>query len=204
MEKTLFMVHARIEQRCVLVIVGLALTITSYAQWNIKGGLDLSSLTSSSDVKSEMGFHLGVGYDVPLSSKFYFQPGILFASNGFDFKSTCIVEKASVSMYALEIPLDFSFRPQISNNIKLVTEFGMFVRYGLFGNKKYIFTDSEMLKESSFQTYNRFDTGANLGIGLAYDNLALICFYQFGFLNVEKAIDKLKHKKIRLSINYMF
>ena len=90
------------------------------------------------------------------------------------------------------------------NNIKLVTEFGMFVRYGLFGNKKYIFTDSEMLKESSFQAYNRFDTGANLEIGLAYDNLALICFYQFGFLNVEKAIDKLKHKKIRLSINYMF
>lgn len=195
---------SKINRKGLFLLICLTMTMTSFAQWNVKGGMDFSSLAGSEEVRSEVGFHLGVAYDIPFSSKFYFQPGMLFVSNGFDFRPSLIVKKASVSMYALEVPLNFSYRPQIGNNIKLITELGFYARCGLFGNKDYVFVDGEKQKESSYHAYNRCDAGVNLGIGLAYKKVSLICAYQHGFTKAEKDIDKLKHRKVRVSINYLF
>lgn len=191
-------------RKLLLLLIFSIFIVKSFATWNIKGGIDFSGLTSLGEAKSEIGFHIGTVYDLPLSSNFYFQPGLLFTSNGFKFKENFVIKKANVSMYAFEIPLILSFRPKITNDLKLLTDFGFYTRYGLFGTKKYEFIDNSIKKESSYNVYNRSDFGLNLGIGLSYNKISIIGNYQVGFTNAEKNVNAIKHKKIRLSIGYSF
>lgn len=186
------------------LLICIVFTTNIFAQWGIKGGIDLSTLTLYREAKSQVGFHLGAIYDIPMSSKFYFQPGLLFTSNGFDFKKNILVKKANISMYAIEVPLLFSFRPRIGNKIKIITNFGLYARYGLFGTKKYEFTDNTSKKESSYGPYNRFDLGIDLGIGLSYKKISFIGSYQSGLTNAEKEISKFQHRKYRISVGYSF
>ena len=181
----------------------LFLSVCSYGQIGVKAGVDFSSLTTSSS-KSEVGFHVGAGYDLQMSKKFYFQPGLLFTSNGFKFETNEVVKKANVSIYALEIPLVFSFRPMITDNAKFLLDFGLYGRYGLFGKKKYEYFISEPVNESPFDVYNRLDWGFNFGIGYNHKNIFFSAISQIGLNNAEKEIDNFHHKKLRLSLGYMF
>lgn len=191
-------------RKLVLFLVLSLFISKSFASWNIKGGIDFSTLTAFSHIKPEIGFHIGAAYDIKLSSKFYFQPGLLFTTNGFKFSEFLLVKKTSVSMYALEIPLVFSFRPKLTEKMKLLTDFGFYTRYGLFGENKSEFIDNSVEKESSYIAYNRPDFGLNLGVGLSYGKISLIGSYQHGFTHAEKEISFPKHKKFRVSIGYCF
>lgn len=187
------------------LVLGISIFITSNisAQWGINGGCDFSSLTNCGESKIQTGFHLGATYDIPLNSNFYFQPGLLFTSNGFNFQTSFYSEKKSVKMYALEVPLNFSFSPKLGKNFKLNTDLGLYMRYGLFGNKEFKYLD-ETIKESSFVAYNRPDIGLNFGLGLGYKRMALIGSYQLGLTNAEKDISGMRHKKIRVTLRYLF
>lgn len=187
-----------------LLIIICFSTINSFAQWNAKGGIDFSTLSSFNGVKSQTGFHLGIVYDIPISKKMYFQPGLLLTTNGFKFDKTESVKDANISMYALEVPLICSFRPRISNTMKLIADFGLYARYGLWGTKKYVFTDSSTTRTTPFDAYNRLDVGLNLGLGLSYKQLSLTGSYQIGFTNAEKEIANFKHQKYRMSVGYSF
>jgi len=187
-----------------LLITGLLLLNFSInAQVGLKAGVDLSSVTTSNS-KNEVGFHLGAIYDLKMSNKFYFQPGLLFASNGFAFEANEVLKKANISMYSLELPLVFSFRPKVTDKSKLLLDFGLYARYGLFGKKKYEYHYSESINKSPFDAYNRFDTGINLGIGYSYEKITLSAAYQIGLTDAEKEISNMHHKKIRISLGYNF
>ena len=166
------------------LVLGISIFITSNisAQWGINGGCDFSSLTNCGESKIQTGFHLGATYDIALNSNFYFQPGLLFTSNGFNFQTSFYSEKKSVKMYALEVPLNFSFSPKLGKNFKLITDLGLYMRYGLFGNKEFKY----------------------LGLGLGYKRVALIGSYQLGLTNAEKDISGMRHKKIRVTLRYLF
>ncbi len=173
------------------------------AQWSINGGCDFSSLTNCMESKIQTGFHVGTAYDIHLISSFHFQPGLLFTSNGFNFQTPFSFEKKkSVKMYALEAPLNFSFRPKLKKDFRLITDLGLYMRYGLFGNKEFKYVD-ETIKESSFVAYNRPDIGLNCGLGFGYKRIALIGSYQFGLTNAEKEISGMRHKKIRITLRYL-
>lgn len=189
------------------LLLGISIFVTSNvsAQWGVSGGCDFSSLSNSESAERQMGFHLGTTYDVPLVSNFYFQPGLLFTSNGFNFRPDYFYKKKLVRMYALEVPLNLSLRPKLKKNLRLITDFGLYMRYGLFGNKEYKSSnDTETIKESSFVVYNRPDFGLNCGLGLAYERIALIGAYQMGLTNAEKNIGRIRHKKIRITFRYLF
>lgn len=99
-------------------------------------------------------------------------------------------------MYALELPLLFSFRPKLGKDIKLITNFGLYALYGFFGRQKYEYIDNTSEKNSSYGPYNRADVGLDLGIGVSYKKLSLIASYQRGFTNAEKEITNSRHQKI--------
>ncbi len=187
-----------------ILLICSVFTTYLFAQWGVKGGIDFSTLTSFQEAKTQTGFHLGATYDIPISSKFYFQPGLLFTTNGFKFKKNAMVTKACVSMYSFEIPLLFSFRPQIGNKMKVITNFGFYARYGLWGTKKYEYIDNTSKEQSSYDPYNRLDIGLDLGIGISYKRISLIESFQTGFTNAEKGIENMKHTKFRTSIGYSF
>lgn len=187
-----------------ILFICFAFTTNIFAQWGVKGGVDFSTIPSYSDAKSQTGFHLGTTYDIPMSSKFYFQPGLLFTTNGFNIGKLLAVKQARISMYALELPLLFSLRPKIGKKIKLINNFGLYARYGLFGRQKYEYIDNTSEKESSYGPYNRADVGLDLGIGLSYEKLSLVGSYQVGFTNAEKEISHSRHQKWRFGMGYSF
>jgi hypothetical protein len=174
-----------------------------FAQWGVKGGIDFSSVTLSSG-KYQTGFNIGAIYDMKISKRMYFQPGLLFVTNGFSFEINEYVKKAKVNIYALEVPLAMSFRPGIGDNMKLITDFGLYARYGLFGKKKYEYSNNTSMNESPFDVYNRFDMGLNLGLGLSYHDFSLLGAYQLGFTESEKDLKGVEHKKFRISLIYYF
>ncbi len=194
----------------ILILVFLcAYSVSSFAQWGAKAGLDLSSAFSPSDISNlgpyEVGFHIGAIYDVPLSKKMFFQPGLLFCTNGFKFdtKDLIYTTKSEVKMYALEVPLVMSFRPSLGKRNKLLTEFGFYTRYNLFGKRNYVYKDNTVNNSSPFDAYTRFDFGLHLGLGLSYSNYFITGAYQLGMNALEKETLS-KHTKIRISLGYMF
>lgn len=187
-----------------IILICSVFTTCLFAQWEVKGGIDFSTIPSYPDAKTQPGFHIGATYDVPLSSKFYFQPGLLFTTNGFNIGKLLLVKKARISMYALELPLLFSFRPKIGENIKLITHFGLYGRYGLFGRQKYEYIDNTSEKESSFGPYNRGEIGLDLGIGFSYKRVSLLGSFQRSFTHAEKDINGSRHQKWRIGLGYGF
>jgi hypothetical protein len=191
----------------ILLSAFLLYSFPVFAQWGVKGGVDFSTTFSSASVSSgkyQTGFNIGAIYDIKVSKKMYFQPGLLFVTNGFDYNPYGLLEKAKVNMYSAEVPLVMSFRPRIGDNMKLITDFGFYTRYGLFGKMKNDFITGNSYVHKSFDYYERFDMGLNLGIGVSYLDYALVGTYQLGFTDAEKDVIGIKHQKIRISLIYYF
>lgn len=189
--------------KCTFLIIGLCLsTLTSFAQLGVKAGIDFSSIARVTGIY-EVGASAGVTYDIKLSKKTYFQPGLLFASNGFKFEPIeGFLKKAHVHMYALEAPLIVSIRPTVGNKTNLIVDLGLYARYNLFGKEEYEYTDNSV-KGSPFDAYQRFDMGINLGFGLSYHRYSITGSYQHGFTTAEKGLNG-PHRKIRISLGYLF
>jgi len=185
-----------------ILLISIFATTSVFAQVGIKGGANFSKFTEYSNSDYLTGFHIGSTLDIPLSKKFYFQPGLLFTLKGTEFNSNILISEGKVSIYALEVPLLFSFRPQLNEQLKLITNFGPYVNYGLFGSKKYKYENSTV-KGSPFDSYNRFDIGLDLGIGLQYKRYIITGEFLMGFNDAEKETIA-KNKAFRISLGYLF
>lgn len=173
-----------------------------YSQWGVKGGVNYTKITGSSLQKYKLFGHIGGTYDVKLSDKWYFQPELLFTSVGCDLKDDrTILRGGHINIYALELPLNLSFRPTIAEKMNLLLDFGLYARYGLFGNKTYKYHDSSKIDNSPFDAFNRFDTGVNLGVGLQRNQYYGILSFQRGLSRATKG-DSEYHQVFKLSFGY--
>ena len=64
------------KQKILLLVISCITTFPSFSQFYVKGGIDFSSATTGS-VKTETGFHLGGGYDTPLSRRLFFHLNLI-------------------------------------------------------------------------------------------------------------------------------
>ncbi len=180
-------------------IFSFIITLT-FAQFGIKGGMNFSSFTFS-NAEYKTGFHIGGVYKKPLNEKLFFQPGVLFTSDGAKL-TDAVSGKTNVNMYSLETPLLMTFRPEISGQAKLLLDFGFYLRYGLFG-KTISEVDNITYKYNTFEEYERFDLGLSLGAGTKLNNIIFVVSYQLGFLGVEKNLNAY-NTSFKLSIGYEF
>lgn len=183
-------------------------TLPAFSQFGVKGGVNSTDLAGYNNVtENTVSVHLGGTYDYQLSNNWFFQPALLYTTVGFKLKDDKrLIKDGQVKIHALEMPLNFSFRPVINNNAKLLTDLGLYTRYGLFGNKMYeYYPDNHTPKvdESPFDAYNRFDIGVNLGIGLQIQQYYGKLSFHRGLSNAEKEIS-VYHEVFRVSIGYYF
>lgn len=191
-------------RKLIPLLLVLFCSLNAYPQWGIKGGLNYSNMTGSDVRKYVYGGHIGGTYDLKLSDKWYLQPELLFTSIGCKLEDDGLVLKGGhVNIYALELPVDFSFRPRISNDTKLLLDFGLYARCGLFGNKKYNYHSNPEVSGNPFDAYNRFDTGLNLGLGIQKNRYFGILSFQRGFSYADKG-ENSYHQGFRLSMGYKF
>ncbi len=186
-----------------LTITLILFSFHSYSQWGIKAGINGSTLSGSVDPSYLISGHLGVTYDVHLSGNWHFQPEFLFTTVGERIKDDGIAMKDSyVKIYAMEAPLNLSYRPTIGNNTKLLFDLGLYMRLGLFGDRVYKYYNSPTIDNSPFDGYNRFDTGLNLGLGLEKKQYYGLISLQRGLSYGDKNDNY--HVVYRLSLGYRF
>lgn len=190
------------------VVLILAITIVSampvFSQFGIKGGASLSRIANQSSAKDRFGGHLGVTYSKQLSEKFYFQPELLLTSYGTDIGDiVSVVKKGYIDLWGIEAPLNMSFRPSIRDNMKLVVDAGVYLRYGLWGKRYYEYYDNPTIDGAAFDVYNRFDFGLNMGLGIQKGVYFGGISFQLGLSDAEKDT-RYKHQTIRLSLGYLF
>lgn len=98
-------------------------SLNAFPQWGVKGGLNYSTLSHSTMCKYTFGGHIGGTYDLRLSNNWYLQPGLLFTSIGCKLDDDGSFLKGKyINIYALELPVNFSARPRLTKNTKMLID----------------------------------------------------------------------------------
>lgn len=195
-------------------VIALALfcvSASAQVSFGIKGGFNLSNIKLSESglsisPKDLAGFHIGVIADIPLVSNLYLQPGLFASRKGFEYSLNAFYNggyvypsvnqevNVSVSLAAkplyLELPLLLSYRLPINTGLSLALEAGPYAAYGIGGDA--VFTTSydgqEVLNEKQDffkdSQINRFDAGAQIGLGLYVGRFLFSAGYQIGLTNL--------------------
>lgn len=191
--------------RLISLFLILISIIPVYSQWGIKGGLNGDWIKPHFYSDPRLGFHLGVTYDFLLSDKLYLQPGLLFTTLGKNrktaFNPSAEQGKGFIEIYALEAPLQLSFRPPIGKQANFVLDIGLYVRQGLFGRDHMTYNSENTIKKSPFNQFNRSDVGFNIGAGFLFNRIYTGLIYQQGLTDAEKDGSS-QHTSFRLSLGY--
>lgn len=186
--------------RSLLLFLFVLISTLAYPQWGVKGGTGIASLTNISDAEYKVMGNIGVTYDIRLSEKWFIQPEVAFATTGTSFKD------GHLDMYALELPIVVSFRPKIKSNMNLIFDCGWFVRYAMFGDSKNGSHKLGVVDGNTFDTYKRFDTGVNIGTGLALKKYYTMISFLCGATSIRKdnPYTYIYNKSFRLAFGYKF
>jgi len=213
-----------------LLIFTVLLSVSAYSQFGIKAGVDYGTLAGHDASTYRWGFHGGFTYDFQLSEKLYIQPAVMGSLHSFGLKEWHFIDHGKVNKFSVEVPVNLSFRPQISYSydVKLVIDFGPYIKYGFAGDKfaqlKDVKAGKTDVKGSAFDhsfnngykgetalfeetdktfAFNRIDFGLNAGIGVEVTKIYAGISYQYGFLNGEKN-NSVHNSIFRFSLGYRF
>lgn len=170
-----------------------AFAVTSFAQLNLKAGLNLANQTFeaggiSFEPDSKMGFLIGANYTSNLSDALSLRPGIQFSMKGS--KIDILGVSSSATFNYLEVPVDlvYSFGD-------LSVHAGPYL--GLLMTAK---SDGEDIKDDAKST----DFGLNLGLGYGFGSIGVGVNYGLGLSNIndDGTDGSVKNKVFSLYVTY--
>ena len=155
---------------------------TSFA---IIGGVNLQNLTGKAYNGDKLnndlllGYHVGVNAQIPVASKFYFQPGLLYSAKGA--KTSSESSNSTTSINYIEMPLNMVYKSACGNGF-FMAGVGPYVAYGISGKVKTTSDLPTLESKIEFKNvvgtndpidvpfYKPFDAGANAFIGYEMGN----------------------------------
>ena len=203
----------------------ILLTATSaFAQVNISAGYSGTSMNpSEGDNQWFNGFHVSVGYNIPLGLGFEFSPSIEYNYLNRHKKETVELENISVTTknnfneHYLNIPLMFNYGYEITPNARIFIFAGPTGSFGLYADHT-AKTESSLGDNSgssdktteslwkSGSDYRRWDVKIGGGIGIDIcRHWRIQVGYDYGLINRTKVDDmKLHHHNLKAGLTYMF
>lgn len=168
-----------------LAILAFVTSVT-FAQdlsWNVKAGMNMSSISKTDDSKMKIGFNAGVGAVYAFDETWSVRPSLLFTTKGVkqDFDG----EKMTYNPMYIELPIMGAVSFPISDGMNLVISTGPYFAYGIGGKVKdgdvkyNIFGDSE--EEGGFK---RFDCGWGVGLTAEFGKFFVGLNGEFGITKV--------------------
>lgn len=191
----------------------------SYAQTIIpKAGVTLSKISledSDTDLKSSLGFTLGVGFNFPINKMFSVQPELSFVQKGFKeeagFSEGALTVKAEDTYKINYLELPVLARATFGSNTKFFLNAGPSFGFGLGGKYKYDFSvsyqgqaesnsgdakikfgDNDDEESEDIYVDNRIDLGLQFGGGVIIADKVMIDI-RYG-LGLSDLIDDQKSK----------
>lgn len=183
----------------------------------IKGGLNLANVSVTSngrvnDANTLRTFHVGIGYDIPFSDGFSFQPGLLYTGKGaktqFGKEGDAFYYKATSNPMYLEIPLNFVGKIALTQTSSFYLGAGPYAAMGITGKNKVdaytlgvkryssndiVFTNDNPTtaqeENYGYGKIKRFDYGLNALAGLEFTRFTLGANYGYGLVKLNSGTD---------------
>ncbi len=184
-------------KKLLAILITFFFSTMAYSQWGIIGGMNYSTLTGTEMSTGKVYGHIGGTYEFKLSKKWYLQPQLLFTAIGHKLIPDDVLRKGYADIYALEMPINFSFRPQIAKNTHLLIEAGIYGRLGLWGERKYSYYHRETQTDDIFSLVERYEIGLNAGAGVQVKQC-------FGIASIERGRYMGELLVYKVSLGYKF
>jgi hypothetical protein len=205
-----------------MLFVGTLFSAPLYAQsFGVKAGLNLSNLVIKEDgseipdLDYRPGFHAGLTTDIPLSTLFSLDAGILASTKGAIIQQGDISGnvKFSFNMLYVDVPIALKAHFPINSTAKAYIAAGPYVGVGLIGKTKLTVTVLDESEETTDditwgnneEETNRLDYGASLGAGVELGSVLIGVSYNLGLDNIANTNEaSIKHRVIGVSLGYRF
>jgi hypothetical protein len=213
-----------------MIIAAMAgiMTVSAYGQsmvketgrtsFGIRAGVNFQNINgkdaAGNDLKNDLltGFNAGINAEVPLSSGFYLQPGVLYSTKGAKLS-----DGNKVKLSYIEVPVNFVYKPLLGSG-NMLLGFGPYVGFGIHGKVESPNGSSEDIKfsndfdaSSGGPQMKRFDAGGNLLAGYEFANhVSFQLNAQLGLADINPKTTaandktKLKNTGFGLSLGYRF
>jgi len=171
--------------RYILIPILFLITIPSFSQPGIKGGLSIAALQSSEKEyrpflgyevswvqhgtsNPVLGLQLGVFYTFNLSDAFNFQPELYYSQRGYQLDQTPLYNTNYILninylelpvLFEYKLPFDWSFKPRIIA--------GLFAALKISSNKQIKIADEEIT--GAVSSVNNFDYGLVFALGAEFN-----------------------------------
>lgn len=174
------------------ILILSSVAIQAQIGFGLLGGVNFQNINGKNGSGDKLenglltGFHAGMNLNIPLSTNFYFQPGLLFSVKGAKNEFFNPQLKASgdytttTRLSYIEMPLNLLYRPQLGNGY-LLLGFGPYLAYGITGMETTQFNSVSFERPVKFENsvgvlsaldgnayYRPFDAGANILFGYEF------------------------------------
>ena len=173
---------------------------------------------------SKSGFHIGLLGEIPLSSNFFFQPGLMYMSKGRKYfqrnddlaaiLTDTISNAVTTSVNYIELPLNLAYKLPLGKKVKFVLSAGPYVGFFFNGKEKY---ETRVYSTNNFRTRERhlkpdpmrarsntLDAGINGRAGFELGSLMISGFITQGLTNYYTAAydGTFKHQVKGVSLSF--
>ena len=177
------------------------------ASFSVKGGLNMSNFYGDdlNDNNMKLGFHIGVGADLPITPVMALQTGLFYSTKGAEYtsKDEGDIVDANVSANYLQLPLHLAYKIDVTPGTKVVLHAGPYVAYGIGGKMK-----AGPLSKDTFDKdlgFKPFDAGLGLGVGAEFGMILVDLGWDMGLTNISRANSgNIKNQNAYLSLGLKF
>lgn len=195
----------------VCCIAQLSMKAQSKLSLGVKVGANLSSAGGDySDIKSRLGYHVGLIADYNFSNSLFLRTGLDFTTKGAKFDKEWLgtldliesvdpvlntysgYKKDKYRLNYLQLPISLGYRFPLSKSVNLTANAGVYFAYGVYAREKvdngYIDKECGLYYRGKYKGFDdigmhKFDFGLIGGVGVEYNRYLLSVNYEAGLYN---------------------
>lgn len=174
----------------IITVLGLSKVNAQKIKFGAKGGLNFASISGDNTGNADYvtSFNFGLLAEIPISSKFSFQPELIHSGQGYSFNDN------TIALNYLNVPLMGKYYLTKGLSLEAGPQIGFLLS-----------AKNDNTDVKSF--FNTVDFGANIGVGYKLDNgLNFSTRYNLGISDINNTDSSNKNRNgvFQLSIGYFF
>ncbi|MCI1720556.1 MAG: PorT family protein [Bacteroidales bacterium] len=196
-------------KKLILLSVMMMAASFSFAQskvnWEVKGGLNMSTFTRGGDwsFNHRTVWRAGAAADISIGKGVYIQPSVFFSEKGVNHSDYLYKTYGYQDLHLsyIEIPVNLMYRFPLSKtkDISLDLALGPYYAYGVNGKAKYSTGTKDLFKESKFK---RNDFGVNAELCFDVYHFLVGAAVQIGFTDLKS--NNFNNYCFNLNVGYRF
>ena len=187
-------------QMMTIALIGITMVAMAQQKLGVFGSVNAST-TSAEQSKWGVGGNLGLAYNFDFSEHWGLQPRLVLGYQESRLKS--VVPTDFYSQWNVAIPVLASYRFNLSNNLRLRLNAGLYVQWAAFGREKQLYTTGTGLGWWHADFGERTTYGLQFGPMLEFGKWFVTADYKHSFKDSKLNFGG-KERTLQLGIGYSF